>query len=335
MEQSRLKGAAQRVGAWLLQIVGGLTALTGFTVWRSVLEDEDASIFRDGHPNGLLPPALSRFMEFIAGDSALTGHLLPTLVTLLGGTIYYSGQKLKRMSRRHFARIIGSPAEVADEPFVLYLRSFTDDPERRRGDINATPGIGGMLGDLTLSSYSEEEQLAAVLERKVAPMVAVGRPGEPLPEVGARRMYLPLDAWQEPVLELMRRARLVVLALGPGPGTMWELVQAARLLPPERLVLLVPLEPEEYEAFRGAFRERGTPLELPDHPPKPDFPQRHGRLGVKGVIYFAATGEPTFVRLDEVHGGPNYQAYRRFKRALRPVLRRAAGGPDSGPPAAT
>ncbi|MEV5884009.1 hypothetical protein AB0L74_14995 [Streptomyces sp. NPDC052020] len=316
----------------MVQLSGGAMVNVGFVVWLSNREAPQDNIFVRGDPYGMHPPVLAQIVEFTARHPWLTGGFMSALVTLLGGAVFSVGRGIGRRSRRHFVTIIRSPAELAGVPFVLYLRSFTDDPARRKGDINTIRGVGGMLGDLTLSPLSEEEQLAAVLA-KVAPMVAVGRPGEPLPEVGAGRMYLPLDAWQEPVRELMRQARLVVLALGPGPGTMWELVEAVRLVPRERLVLLVPLEREGYEEFRQAFREESrarygrTVADLPDHPPKPDGLLAQGRLGIKSLIYFSAEGEATFVLLDQVRAGHVNQAYKRFEHALGPVLRRAADQP--------
>jgi len=84
---------------------------------------------------------------------------------------------------------------------VVYLRSFSDDRPAAR--LN-----GGR---------TEEEHLAAVLE-PVGPFVAVGRPGEPLPELGARRMYLKDAEWKDVVERLIRSAKLVVIRTGNGPG---------------------------------------------------------------------------------------------------------------------
>lgn len=330
--QSRFRGTLLRLSAWVVQLSGGVMAWVGFMMWSGNRQAPQDNIFRRGDPYGVYPAGLSQIVDLTARHPWLTGGFMSALVTLLGGAMFVGGQGLSRRSRRHFVAIIRSPAEIDGVPFVLYLRSFRDDPARRKGDINTVRGVGGMLGDLTLSPLSEEEQLAAVLA-KVAPMVAVGRPGEPLPEVGAGRMYLPLDDWQEPVRALMRQARLVVLALGPGPGTMWELVEAVRLVPRERLVLLVPLEPEEYEEFRQAYRGESRArygsviMDLPDHPAESAGLFAQGRLGIKSLIYFSAEGEAAFVRLDEVRAGHVNQAYKRFEQALGPVLRRAADQP--------
>jgi hypothetical protein len=109
----------------------------------------------------------------------------------------------------------------------------------------------------------------------------VGNLGEQLPPAGARRLQLPPNGWQRPVRDLMSRARLVVLALDPTPGALWEFVEATRTVPPERLLLVTPASKRKYELFRQkatallgeraaeVYRrtgERWTPPELPHNP---------------------------------------------------------------------
>jgi hypothetical protein len=61
-------------------------------------------------------------------------------------------------------------------PPVVYLRSFKADEVTRRGTI---------FGDF----QTEEEVLAEVLS-EFGPVVAIGKPGEELPELGAARLYV-------------------------------------------------------------------------------------------------------------------------------------------------
>ena len=60
----------------------------------------------------------------------------------------------------------------------------------------------------------------------VGPVVAIGKPGEPLPELGAARLYVADDQWQAKVIELMGKAALVVIRLGASPGLLWEIEQS-------------------------------------------------------------------------------------------------------------
>lgn len=65
---------------------------------------------------------------------------------------------------------------------VLYLRAFRDDLFRSTG----TPSlVGYIFWDPTV-----EEKLALKM-RGVGPFVAIGKPGEHLPQLGAARMYVP------------------------------------------------------------------------------------------------------------------------------------------------
>jgi hypothetical protein len=130
----------------------------------------------------------------------------------------YGHETRRRETRPIEARRIGS----LDRPPVLYLRSFDDD--RRAARIK---------GQLT-----EEEHLGKVLSQ-IGPFVAVGRPGESFPTVGASRVYVGDAEWQSTVDELLRSARLVVIRTGQTTGLEWEVERAVRLLAPERLVLLV------------------------------------------------------------------------------------------------
>ena len=208
----------------------------------------------------------------------------PLPLLYLGFAVQNAGKNILRHSRRHLARVIQSPSHLERETFVLYLRTFRSD--------NLQAGIlhAGQLA----SGRSEEEQVAAAF-RTVGPLVAVGRPGESLPYVGAIRMYLPRENWHQPVRELMTGARMVVIALGPAAGTMWEVEEALRILAPQRLVLLVPAKESDYRPFQLAkLRAGGVPVTLPPHPGV-------GRMGteLQAAISFGPGWRPVLGVFDE------------------------------------
>jgi hypothetical protein len=70
-------------------------------------------------------------------------------------------------------------------------------------------------------------------------LIAIGRPGEPLPLPGAVRMDATESNWKELVLERMRSAPLVVIRAGAGQGLAWEVAEAFSTLRPEQLVILI------------------------------------------------------------------------------------------------
>jgi TM2 domain-containing membrane protein YozV len=120
-------------------------------------------------------------------------------------------------------------------PPVLYLRSFRDDDDAHIDDGGSR--AVGLTMEL-VRPPSPEEELAELLAR-FGPVVAIGKPGEPLPELGAARLYVPHDRWQRKVLDLMAAAGLVVVRVGTSPGVLWEIEQALRDVPRQRLVLVL------------------------------------------------------------------------------------------------
>jgi hypothetical protein len=156
-------------------------------------------------------------------------------IMLVGGLIslliaYYVLRYSRPRSTRSAAAVLQSDWRRP----VLYLRGFDDD--RTAAVVDDVPGA---LPSGLLSIHSREEQLVGALGA-FGPVVAVGRPGEPLPHLGAARFYLPGDDWQTGVRTLMDMAQLIVLRLGEGEGLWWEVEQARTTQPPDKLVLLVP-----------------------------------------------------------------------------------------------
>ena len=184
---------------------------------------------------------------------------------------------------------------------VLYLRSFTDDDRaaRRHGAL------------------TEEEQLAKALAW-VGPLVAVGRPGEVLPQAGAQRIYVADEDWQRRVAQLMSQARLVVLRTGLTEGFRWEVERALTALTPDRL-LLVADERRELRAVLAAIARRVG---------RPETSVRlRGRsiASVKGLVMFGTDWSPQPLRL--VRGAfrardSDEPLVGRFTLALRPLFDR-------------
>ena len=99
---------------------------------------------------------------------------------------------LFRRSRRHEA--VSAAQAMADDPRppVLYLRSFQDDGSVLLDD-QGLPGMQALTR--ATSPTSSEEELARILEQ-IGPVVAIGKPGEKLPELGAARLYVSHEEWQ-------------------------------------------------------------------------------------------------------------------------------------------
>lgn len=187
-------------------------------------------------------------------------------------------------------------------PHVLYLRAFRDDETTSR-----------------LLNLSTEEQELAVTMRDIGPFIAFGNPSEQVSEPGAARMYVEHEHWQEVVADLMTSARLVVGRIANSDGFLWEISTAVKLIGPERLLLLLPANKEEYEEFRERAK-RLFPCKLPEHKFKARHSESH--LSSEGYLCFGPDWTPrlqvfTSARLRQNFWIPGVPIY---KLALRPVF---------------
>jgi len=188
--------------------------------------------------------------------------------------------KLLLRAKRHAAPTAQMLLARDQRPPVAYFRSFVADRTARKG--------------ATFTSwFTEEEQIARSM-KDVGPFVAIGAPGESLPELGAARLYATDDEWRQVVHTLTARARVVILRLGSSPGFMWEFENVLRWVRPEQIVLLVPLDDPLYEDFRQRSRAL-MPHELP-----PLISRRRRRLfrgSLRAVITFDSNWAPTVIDL--------------------------------------
>jgi hypothetical protein len=194
------------------------------------------------------------------------------VVLVVAGLCWTAGGSCVALGRR--MRLRRAEPALGDDPrpLILYLRSFQFDrswtPEGQPWKMRST----------------YEEHLARALGR-LGPFVAIGRPGEPLPELGAVRLYVEDDRWQQEVRRLMARAGAVVLTAGQSQGLKWELQEAVARLDPQRLLIFVPpgadprggtaARQDAYDGFR-LWAEGILPKGLPE------------RIETAHFIYFTA-----------------------------------------------
>ena len=100
---------------------------------------------------------------------------------------------------------------------------------------------------------SEEEALAALMA-EVGPVVAIGRPCDRLPPLGASRVYVVGDDWQTFVGDLIDKAALVLVIAGATSGLKWELEQCYKRVEPKRFFIIVPRDRKGYDFFRSPAR---------------------------------------------------------------------------------
>jgi hypothetical protein len=187
-----------------------------------------------------------------------------------------------RRSRQYVAASATEAMALDPRPPVLYLRSFLDDGRSLLAQTGAAPKRALMA---FVQLRTPEEDAADALHR-IGPVIAIGKPGEPLPELGAARMYVPHDRWKAEVLALMQRAALVVIRLGSSPGVLWEIDQTLAQVPKRRIVFM-RLGREPVAAEIAARLSALLPARLLDAP----------ESGVGRLIYFDRIETPVAVEI--------------------------------------
>jgi hypothetical protein len=208
---------------------------------------------------------------------------------------------------------------------VLYLRSFDADTQLVVTGHSRVARAAGWLSYAT--SVSPEQELAFLLEG-VGPVIAIGKPGERLPELGAARRYVANDQWREVVHRMMRDAALVVIRAGETENLWWEIEQALAVCRPNRVILVVLGQPGSLPAFEQRFAAAfGAPLAR-SHQPASRYTVLLRLIVPLGrstgrIIYFDGRGtayeEPLLFRL--TWSGVALVGFRPYRDSLHAALR--------------
>jgi hypothetical protein len=224
-----------------------------------------------------------------------------------------SRRQLKFALRKTEARMLAGKAEElpADQNVVLYLRSFDDDERSSQ-----------LIGDVT-----EEEHVSRMLAY-VGQLVAIGRPGEAMPHLGARRIYRADDDWQAEVDRLLTVARLVVIRTGGSSGLQWEIGRALEMAEPLKLLVIID-DSDEFDDLVVRIRQY-HPVTVPAI--------EVGRRSFGNLLAFADFDEHWTARLVPMKR-PGFRMYKhqdmspapaKLARTFQPVLDRlGVGGPTN------
>ncbi len=218
------------------------------------------------------------------------------LLALLAALSVARGNRVLRLYvRAKSSRVVSSPDDVQPQTFSLLLRPFDEDSllSRDQQVFTAKSLFKGWF-----SVGTPEEQKICTALGWAGPPIAVGVPGEQIAPDGAARFYLPRHDWHAAVTKMMVRARLVVLILGDSDGVAWELAEAFRVVPPQRLMLIVPVRGDSgYATLQKNLREAMRPHLKPTDR-IPDFPTYGGGFGLssraQGIIYFTPDRQPVY-----------------------------------------
>jgi hypothetical protein len=162
-----------------------------------------------------------------------------------------AGSLLIILSLRSFARRAEARLRKDRRRPLLYLRSFAAD-NRMLEQMNV---VGFLVGG---RRESHEESLARAVA-DLGPLVAVGRPGEWLPPIGAARLYIRQEQdWRQVVTDLVGDSQLVILRVGQSEGFLWELRHVASCPRPQRVLFFLPREDRQH--LYAYLREQAAPV---------------------------------------------------------------------------
>ncbi|HEY1245797.1 MAG TPA: hypothetical protein VGF29_13310, partial [Hyphomicrobiaceae bacterium] len=192
--------------------------------------------------------------------------LLPVIAGLVGIALSLSAWRLARIMLYPGAEDL---LKVDGRAPIVFLRSFRDDAlhfEEEKTDklshalsrenpkiLEWMHRLDAMLMRFFLSgSASEWEKPGRRVERipfepivhkqlrVFGPLIAIGRPGEKRPVLGASRKYVSDDDWRTQVMTWLEQARMIVVIAGYTDGIQWELQQIARKGYTRKVLVLLP-----------------------------------------------------------------------------------------------
>lgn len=208
--------------------------------------------------------------------------LLPLLVAFV--VIARLGMVLLRSGWKHETLTAAEVRAADPRAAVVYLRSFVADDQP-------------LMTFAYTTVVSAEQEIAFAMDR-IGPFIAIGKPGERLPELGAARLHVADHEWREVVGEMMREAALVVIRAGETPNLWWEIGETMERCTRQRVIFVELGAPGAFPAFDERFAHTfGAPIANPQ--PRRSkllvallrlFVPYGRRLG--RIIYFDADGTP-------------------------------------------
>jgi hypothetical protein len=240
---------------------------------------------------------LPQLTMFFRGTTPPDSDLALVLLLLVCGLCIGAGLRIigigLRMQQPTAEELLASDPR----PPVVFLRSFKDD------SLAVDPGKKLKRSQPWFVPRSRAEVALALTMKCLGPVVAIGRPGERMPQMGASRIYVPDEEWQAKIAEWTGRASLVIMmAHHATPGTHWEIRHAVASLPPRRLALYFPTVDASKEGREALFEEYKRNA-------GENFP-----MGLPGYI-----GDTSMIRFDD--------DWTPQRASFKEVIEHAAGGP--------
>ena len=142
---------------------------------------------------------------------------------------------------------------VSEKKPILYLRSFDRDKEqapskyslRERENAHFYWNIWNPALWNERRNFSLEEVICMGIGYN-RPVIAIGQPGEKLPQLGAFRKYVDNHKWKDTVISFISKSCFVCLLIGHSAGLSWESNYILKNIDLCRLLLLIPQNFSDY-----------------------------------------------------------------------------------------
>ncbi len=109
-----------------------------------------------------------------------------------------------------------------DEMFILYLRPFVSTGKIGAETTNVIGLRSGPIGQTQFAVMSDRVEFEEEIEKALRPLGKLVALGKPLEHMGAGRIRVEDEVWQDAIKLLIDRAEMIVLLPSPRPGTCWE-----------------------------------------------------------------------------------------------------------------
>jgi hypothetical protein len=211
----------------------------------------------------------------VVSTGSATGNLeviaLASLCAIAGVLLFRHSAWVRHVAQKRLAPDGATLLATDHRPPILYLRPFADDEIEEPLAVRAPDADGlasaaiyelliSLLGSAAHATLTQEERLAKTLGR-LGPFIALGEPGEQLPDLGAARLYVATHHWHAVVADLMSRARLVVIRPGAGRGLWWEIERVLASVPAQKVVFWLPGPARDGTTSEGVYAELGRFLQ--------------------------------------------------------------------------
>jgi len=176
-------------------------------------------------------PTKAKAFKFAGVVLIIAGFLLAFLNPIFAIIPLYVAYLLLRRGKKHSVERGESVLQGDTRPPVVYLRSFKD--EELESSVfdrfkNLASSDKTWLAATVPNNGIQEQDALGYVFRKIGPYIALGRPGEKLPELGSSKLYATNNEWQDTIRAFFNKSRLVVFRAGITDSLKWNWLRLCR-----------------------------------------------------------------------------------------------------------